>query len=108
VGPNLVCRAELQCSREEVSDQLARFAVPGRDPSRPVVDGDFSVVYDPKTGLPGGLVKSYVGDEGLKVVNVTSPLHVFHQGVIIRWADQRDDGSWYVTTRGSGIISFPA
>jgi hypothetical protein len=106
-GPNLVCAAELRCSREEIADQLARFSIPGRDPSSPVVHGDGSFVFDPRTGLPGGLVTTRIEDSGLKIINQTSPAHLFYDGVVVRQATLSDDGAWFVTTRGFGNNVIP-
>lgn len=106
-GPNLMCRADLQCSPAEIADQLARFSVPGRDPSNPVKDGEFSLVEDPRSGLPGGWVWTAIEDNGLTVVNSTSPAHAFYNGEVIRSARQEDDGSWKVTTHGFGNNVVP-
>lgn len=38
-GPNVVCPAEWNCSREEIATYLARHSVPGRDWSRPAFNG---------------------------------------------------------------------
>jgi len=99
-GPNLVCRAELMCSREEMADQLARFSVPGRDPANPVQHLDTSLVREPRTGIPGGWVRTRIEDDGLTIISQTTPAHVLYDGVVIRSARQADDRSWYVTTRG--------
>ncbi|MGC2776790.1 MAG: hypothetical protein WA418_14275, partial [Bradyrhizobium sp.] len=106
-GPNLVCGAELQCSREEMADQLARYSVPGQDPATPALEGDRSLVYDPRSGVPGGFVETTIADGGLTITNRTSPLHAFYDGVVVRSAKQADDGSWYVTTRGFGNNVIP-
>jgi hypothetical protein len=90
-----------------MADQLARFSVPGRDPSDPVRDRDSSVVYGPNSGVPAGWVRTTVSEDGLTVVNRTSPAHIFYDGVVVRTAEQRDDGVWYVTTHGFGNNVVP-
>ena len=39
-GPTIVCRAELQCSDQDMANYLSRFAVPGQDPNAPARDGE--------------------------------------------------------------------
>jgi hypothetical protein len=90
-----------------MADQLARFSVPGRDPANPVSHGDISLVYDPKTGLPGGWVRTRIDDDGLTITNRTTPAHAFYDGVVIRSARQIDGGAWYVTTHGLGNNVMP-
>jgi hypothetical protein len=101
-GPNLVCRAELQCSREEIADQLARFSIPGRNPSIPVADESNNKVYFPGTHHHVGNVETTIADGGLTITNRTDPGHLLFDGKVIRHALQGEDGSWYVTTRGFG------
>jgi hypothetical protein len=101
-GPNLVCRAEQGCSREEVADQLARFSIPGRDPSVPVEDRTTNKVYLPETRRHVGDVETEITDGGLTITNLTVPGHLFFDGTVIRSAHQGADGSWYVTTHGFG------
>lgn len=106
-GPNVVCPADVQCSKEEIADQLARYSVPGHDPSKPVESGKSYAVYDPQTGLPGGLVTTTISEDGLTITNTTLPLHVFYDGVVTRAARQSGDGSWTVTTEGRGNNVLP-
>lgn len=91
-GPNLVCGADLSCSREEIADQLARFSVPGRDPSKPVVDLERSFIVDPRTGAPVGWVDTDVENNGLRIVNRTTILHALYDGKVVRSATQDEDG----------------
>jgi hypothetical protein len=101
-GPNVVSSSSLNVSREEMADQLARYSVPGRDPARPVEDGKDYPVYDPETGLYAGRVETTVSADGLTITNRTRPGHIFHDGIIVRRAQQAEDGSWTVTTVGEG------
>jgi hypothetical protein len=101
-GPNLVCRGELRCSHEEIADQLARFSLPGGDPSRPVADGNEYPVYLPGTDLYAGDIRVAISDEGLTITNRTLPGHIFFDGVVVRSARQDSAGAWHVTTRGFG------
>jgi hypothetical protein len=101
-GPNLVCSAEQACSREEISDQLLRFAVPGQDPSKPVVHDETYPVYIPDTGVVAGNVRTTIGPDGLSITNRTEVGHIFYDGQVTRFASQNGDGSWSVTTRGTG------
>ena len=105
-GPNMVCPKELECTEEEMVDQLSRYAFPGQDPSVPVENLDINTVSDPRPGLlsrfaPGGDVRTYVSEDGLTVVNQTMPGHIFHDGIIERELTQVN-GDWFVTTRGVG------
>ncbi len=104
---NQACPAELNCSKEEMADQLSRFAVPGQDPARPAKDRDTNLAVDPNTDLPGGFVETYVSEDGLTVTNRTLPLHLFFDGAIERRATQNRDGSWTITTRGFGNNVVP-
>ena len=107
VGPNLICTAAENCSKAHVVDYLSRFSVPGRDPSKPVVHEEISVAIDPRFGIPGGYIKSYVSNDGLTVTNVTRPMHLLHDGAIERSAIRNGDGSWSVVTRGLGNNVVP-
>ena len=106
-GPNLVCPAELQCTKEEMADLMSRFGVPGRDPSKPIEDGQMYAVFDPRTGLFAGWIRTTVTDDGLTITNTTNALHILYDGKIVRQAVQAEDGSWYVTTRGTGNNWIP-
>ncbi len=101
-GPNLVCTAEQMCSREEMKDQLSRFAVPGQPPDKPVENDKRYEVLDPVFGEKVGTVRTIISTDGLTVTNRTYPDHILFDGQITRTAHQSEDGSWYVTTRGTG------
>ena len=106
-GPNVVCPAELRCTKQEIADQMSRFSLPGRSPAEPIQSGEKYPVYDPETGLFVGRVRSEIFDDGLAVRNVTQPGHIFHDGQITRSASQAPDGTWTVTTRGTGNNVYP-
>lgn len=106
-GPHVVCPAEIRCSREEVADQMSRFAVPGQSPDQPVTDLGVYKVYDPFTDLFAGRVQTSVSPDGLRTANRTRPGHVLHDGQITRQATQNPDGSWSVLTVGSGNNFIP-
>lgn len=101
-GPNLVCPADLQCSRQEIANQLARYSVPGQDSAKPVEDGKTYPVYEPITRVYVGSIKTKIDDDGLTITNRTLSGHIFYDGAVVRSARQADDGSWYVTTEGRG------
>jgi len=101
-GPNLVCSPETRCPREEVTDQFARFSLPGGDPSMPVVDGGRYPVYIPGTDKYVGEVETTITEDGLAIANRTLPGHIFFDGVVVRRLTQSEDGAWYVTTHGFG------
>jgi hypothetical protein len=108
VGPNLVCGAELQCTREEMTDQLARFSLPGREPFLTVLqDQRMYPVHIPGTDIYVGDVKTRIIDGGLTIENRTEQGHIFFDGVVIRRLIQSDDGDWYVTTHGFGNNVYP-
>lgn len=90
-----------------MADQLARYSVPGLDASQPAMNGGVYLVEDPRSGLPGGYVRTAVSADGLTIVNRTLPIHVFYDGQIERVATQSPDGSWRVTTRGVGNNVVP-
>ncbi len=106
-GPHAVCPAELQCSREEIADQMSRFAVPGQSPDQPVESGRKYRIYDPFTGLFAGRVTTTVSPDGLTTQNRTLPGHVLHDGQITRSAIRNPDGSWSVFTTGTGNNIVP-
>lgn len=85
-----------------MADQLARYSVPGLDPSRPAINDGLYLVEDPRSGFPGGYVRTRMSADGLRVVNRTLPFHVFYDGQIERVATQAPNGAWNVTTRGVG------
>lgn len=64
------------------------------------------MVYDEVTGLPGGIVTTRVSEDGLTIVNTTTPLHILYNGRIVRTAFETD-GSWFVTTHGVGNNVVP-
>ena len=86
---------------------MSRFGVPGRDPSKPIEDGQMYAVFDPRTGLFAGWIRTYISDDGLTIRNETNPLHILYNGQIVRQATLAEDGSWYVTTRGTGNNFIP-
>ncbi len=105
-GANLICPAELQCGRQEMIDQLSRFAFPGQNPAAPVNDQDINGVTDPRPSLvrgikPGGDVITHISPDGMTIVNRTLEGHVFHDGTITRQLSQVD-GNWYIATTGVG------
>ena len=106
-GPNVVSSGGLNVSREEMADQLARYSVPGQDPAAPVENERIYPVYDPETGLYVGRVRTTVSEDGLTITNRTLTVHIFYDGIIVRRAEQADDGSWTVTTVGEGNNVIP-
>jgi hypothetical protein len=108
---NMVCRPELNCTREEIVDQLSRHAVPGQDPSKPIESGQIYTVWDTRFPVqyPGGRVLTEVSDDGLTTTNTTLrlPQHILADGQIVRTAYQASDGAWYVTTHGYGNNVIP-
>jgi hypothetical protein len=101
-GPTLACGAELRCSREEMADQLARFSLPGRDPSLPIEDEGTYPVHIPGTNIYAGDVETRITDGGLTIENRTKEGHIFFDGIVVRELKQSGDGAWYVTTHGFG------
>ena len=97
----------MQCSREEMADQMSRFAVPGQSPDHPVVSGQKYRVYAPVTGTFAGNVRTAVSPDGLTVQNTTQPGHLLYDGQITRTATQNANGSWDVTTVGTGNNIWP-
>jgi hypothetical protein len=103
VTTNQVSTPDMNVTREEIADQLSRYAVPGQAPTKPVENGKIYSVYDPFTNqVPGGKIRTKIERQGLRITNTTRPGHVFHDGMISRTAWQAADGSWHVTTRGIG------
>ena len=104
--PSEVCTSQVPCTAEEMANQLSRFAYPGQDPSKQVVDGDVRSVYDPRVGLgqgvPAGPIVVWVSPDGLTIINRTRPGHVLFDGQIVRHAHRGPNGAWYVTTHGIG------
>jgi hypothetical protein len=100
VGPDLVCPAIYHCTEDEMIYYLSRYAYPGQNPFKPVSSGDINIVWDYKTGLPGGQVVTYV--DGLAAVNKTLRDHVFYDGVAVRTVFQGAHGGWYISTHSYG------
>ena len=71
VGPTLICPSNLHCSVKEIADQLARFSVPGMDPSIAAEDGQTYAVSEPRTGVFAGDIRVTTFADGLVVVNRT-------------------------------------
>lgn len=101
-GPNLVCAAGLQCPREEMVDQFARFSLPGGDPSMPIENGKTYRVYIPGADRYVGDIQTRIEDDGLTIESRTKEDHLFFDGLVTRKLTQTQDGAWYVTTRGIG------
>jgi len=104
-GPNNVCTPDLQCSREEIAAQLSRYSLPGRGPSQPVETGGTYPVY--ADGIKVGTVRTTISEDGLTITNKTLEGHIFYDGKIVRKAKKDDDGSWTITTEGTGNNVYP-
>ena len=102
VGPTLVCTSKIECTPQEMVDWLSRYAYPGQDPSKPVVNDGTYDVYDPRTDLYAGKIRTVVSPDGLTVINRTLKGHIFFDGQIARHAVQAPNGSWFMTTHGIG------
>jgi hypothetical protein len=87
-----------------MADQLSRFAYPGQDPTKPVVDGGHYTVYDTRLGIgvPGGPIETRISPDGLTIINRTLPGHILFDGQILRRAHRAHNGAWFVTTHGIG------
>lgn len=81
-----MCAADLSCTVNDMIDYLSRFAFPGQDPSKPVLDKDVSLVLDPRYNLPVGWVKTSISADGLTITNRTLPAHVLYDGEVVRAA----------------------
>ena len=109
-GPTPVCSAS-HCSAEFMSDALLRHAVPGQSPLTVVEDFGVYWVYDhatrafTKPWLPAGLVRTRVLGPHT-VVNITTSLHVLHDGIARRRVFQ-ENNMWYVVTEGYGNNKIP-
>ena len=88
-------------------DQSSRFAVPGQDASKPVENRGIYEVFDPRTGLFVGDVRTRVSDDGLTITNTTLPGHLLYDGRITRTTWQDETGAWYVDTHGTGNNVIP-
>ena len=98
---NEICPASWHCTEQQVGKILSevRGSIPGNTSDAPIVSGREYTVY--VFGVPGGEIKSYVGQGGLTVANITEKLHPLYNGWIQRVAIERN-GAWYVRTHGSG------
>ncbi len=97
-----VCAAALSCSVSEMGDQDRRFAVPGQNPSLPVVDNQKYPVYAPVTGTFVGGVLTNISPDGMTIMNTTLPGHLLYDGAVTRSLSRGPDGTWYMTTHGVG------
>ena len=86
---------------------MSRFAVPGQDPSKPVEHDQTYDVCDPRYDVYAGQVRTYISSDGLTITNYTIPGHVLHEGKIVRKALRAFDGSWSITTTGTGNNIYP-
>lgn len=106
-GPTEVCPAEWQCTPQEMKDYMSRHAVPGQDPSKPVINQAISDVKVPGTSITVGQVQTLVSPTGLEITNRTQPGHMFFDGTVTRTATQTPTGAWEVTTVGIGNNVVP-
>src|SRR5262249_6311483 len=102
-GPTVVCEAELACTANEMADYARRFAYPGQWVLDPVVSGQQYLVKDMWLGIPWGWVTTVISGDGLTIMNITEMMHVFCCGIIERTLTVDDDGTWYMTTHGTGF-----
>jgi len=102
----MVCTAEQACTAAQVKEKATRHAYPGQDPDTVVQDGGRYLVRDEITGAPGGYVITNISSDGFTIVNTTTPLHVFHDGQVVRVVFQRN-GAWFVSTHGFGNNVIP-
>ena len=85
------------------------------DPEKtaPVKTGDTSIVwtwtrlddfpfYGNPAPLPGGRVSHYVDRATGAVVNIADTLHLLEPGYIIRWVEDKKDGTFIIHTLGRG------
>jgi RHS repeat-associated protein len=98
---SVICAAASNCSAGLVGSVYSqvRNGVPGNTSSATIVSGQDYIVY--QNGVPVGEVKSYVGKDGLTVVNVTDKDHPLYDGWVDRNAIQVN-GTWYSLTHGHG------
>jgi RHS repeat-associated protein len=75
-GPNVICPASWNCSDELVGSVYSqvRNGVPGNISDALIVSGQTYTVY--QSGVPVGQARSYVGEGGLTVVNITNLDHI--------------------------------
>ena len=104
----------IDCTAEEVANYMSRFQYPGQWPGSPVVDGDERNVAPAEVwGFPTPLCYMGMCDSGtitvdvaennpLSIDNITQPSHIFDNGDVLRTSSQDANGSWSVTTHGSG------
>ena len=98
---NVVCPAYFACTKDEMIDFLSRFAYPGQDSSKPVVDQQIHSVFPfDKIYPPFGEIRSRIS--GLESKNIGMPTHIFYAGEVHRKAYPTPDGAWHVSTRGFG------
>jgi len=113
---NVVCPAAYNCTEEEMQEYATRFQYPGQSYLFPVEDGDLRFVFpshqlafrfrNPALLLTGA-IRVRIGEDGLTLVNQTLPTHIFHDGRVEREYYQRENGTWVVTTTGTGTNVLP-
>lgn len=108
---NVVCPAIFSCTEAEMQEYATMFQFPGQNPMFPVQNGQTRYVF-PANILafllmnPGvntyGAIKVYITNNGLTLTNHSLPTHIFHNGQVVRDYSQNADGSWAVTSTGTG------
>ena len=120
----VVCPATAECDEAEAAQYQTQWQYPGQLPWHPVQDGESYTVFPfnlaPVLGylnpslIPLGaalnqIISPYgaisVDINGLTATNRTEPTHIFHEGRVDRTISQRPDGSWVMTTHGTGTNS---
>jgi RHS repeat-associated protein len=113
---NVVCPAVFNCVEEEIQEYITMFQYPGQLPWNPVGDLETNFVFpapllawyfgNPLLLLTGAIYTD-ISDDGLSATNYTYFTHIFHEGLVDREYSQNADGSWTVTTTGTGTNVWP-
>jgi len=91
----------LQFGHRQQTSSLPTAVLQG---SKVVEDEGRYRVHIPGTGRYVGDVETRITDDGRTIENRTKEGHIFFDGVVVRTLTQSEDGAWYVTTHGSGIM----
>jgi RHS repeat-associated protein len=120
------CPTTPECSETQAATYLTQFQYPGQLPWNPVQAGGSYTVFPfnlaPTLGYltpaliplgaaldqiisPYGAITVDIEPNGLAATNQTEPTHIFHQGQVENNITQHPDGSWTVSSHGTGTNS---
>jgi RHS repeat-associated protein len=118
------CPATPECAEGEAAEYQTQFQYPGQLPWNPVQHGGSYTVFPfnlapvlgylnpsliPLSTALNQIISPYgaitVDFDGSTITNTTEPTHIFYNGQVDRTISQGPDGSWVMTSHGTGTNS---